>query len=355
MTYMRDNNETITGKTQGTAVLGSLRTEDGVGVVRMQDRYHTEIGNLWSALTEPERLASWFGDVQGDLRVGGEYHLLIPGAMEATGRVEVCEPPHRLVVQTRDSALEPGQPEATTTEAVLTQDGAHTVLVVEERGLPEQLLPAYGAGIQIHFENLATHLAGGNRGDDEQRWSELAPMYERLAINTGPRTFSEADRPALLATLAHQRASARAIVQGLSERHWHTSVVPSGWTPAGLVAHLGGAERHWTCDVILDNDPGHPFDDDTDEPYDPHAPFVIDWPSEKVLAYYGDQIHHTDQMLAATALDAAPRGWHGAADSEQLGTVREIVLHLIEETAAHCGHLEIARELLDGTTGIGLR
>lgn len=352
---MRDNNETSTGKTRGTAVLGSLRTEDGVGVVRMQDRYHTEIENLWSALTEPERLARWFGDVQGDLRVGGEYHLLIPGAMKATGRVEVCEPPHRLVVQTRDSDPGPGQPEATTTEAILTQDGDHTVLVVEERGLPEPLLPAYGAGIQIHFENLAAHLAGGNRGDDEQRWSELVPTYERLATNIGPRAFGEADRPALLATLEYQRASVRAIVQGLSEQHWHTSVVPSGWTPAGLIAHLGGAERHWTCDVILNNDPGHRFDDDTDEPYDPYAPFVIDWPSEKVLTYYRDQIQQTDQMLAVTALDAAPRGWHGAADSDQLGTVREIVLHLIEETAAHSGHLEIARELLDGTTRIGLR
>lgn len=352
---MGDNNETIAGRTLSTPVLGSLRTEDGAGVVRMEDRYHTGIENLWSALTEPERLARWFGDVQGDLRVGGDYHLTIPGAVTATGRVDVCEPLHRLVVHTRDSDPRPGQPEATTTEAVVTRDGDHTVLVVEERGLPEPLLPAYGAGIQIHFENLAAHLAGGDRGDDEQRWSELLPMYERLATAIGPRAFDEADRPALLAALEHQRASVRAIVQGLSERHWHTSVVPSGWTPAGLVGHLGGAERHWTCDVILNNDPGHPFDEDTDEPYDPYAPFVTDWPSDKVLTYYRDQTRQTDQMLAVTALDAAPRGRHGAPGSDQLGTVREVVLHLIEETAAHSGHLEIARELLDGTTRIGLR
>ena len=67
--------------------------------------------------------------------------------------------------------------------------------------------------------------------------------------------FDEADRPALLEALEYQRASVRSIVDGLSEEHWHTSVVPSGWTPAGLVAHLGGAERHWTCGVILDHDP----------------------------------------------------------------------------------------------------
>jgi hypothetical protein len=167
--------------------------------------------------------------------------------------------------------------------------------------------------------------------------------------------FDEVDRPALLAALDYQRASVRAIVDGLSEPDWHRSVVPSGWTPAGLVAHIGGAERHWTCGVILEHDPGHPFDEDSDEPYDPYAPFVVDWPSSKVLTYYQDQTRQTDEMLATTALGSAPRGRHGPADMEQPATVREIVLHLIEETAAHSGHLEIARELLDGQTRLGLR
>ena len=168
-------------------------------------------------------------------------------------------------------------------------------------------------------------------------------------------SFDEADRPALLAALEYQRASVRAVVAGLSEEAWHTSVVPSGWTPAGMVAHLGGAERHWTCGVILDDDPGHPFDEDDDDEYDPDAPFVIDWPSEKVLVYYRDQTRLTDDMLAVTALDSAPRGRHGTSDTDEPSSVREIVLHLIEETAAHSGHLEIARELLDGKTRLGLR
>lgn len=169
-------------------------------------------------------------------------------------------------------------------------------------------------------------------------------------------SFDEADRPALLAALAYQRASVRSIVDGMSESDWHTSVVPSGWTPAGMVAHLGGAERHWTCGVVLDHDPGHPFDDDVgDEPYDPDAPFVIDWPSSKILSYYRDQNRQTDEMLARTALDSALRGRHGTEPADEPATVREIVLHLIEETAAHSGHLEIARELLDGRTKQGLR
>jgi Protein of unknown function (DUF664) len=169
-------------------------------------------------------------------------------------------------------------------------------------------------------------------------------------------TFDEPDRRDLLAALEYQRASVRSIVDGLSEEHWHTSVVPSGWTPAGLVAHIGGAERHWRS-VVLDADPGHPFDEDFgDEPYDPYAPFVIDWPSSKVLIYYQDQCQQTDEMLTTTALGSAPRGRHGPPGTEQEHTtVRAIVLHLIEETASHSGHLEIGRELLDGKTRLGLR
>jgi hypothetical protein len=168
-------------------------------------------------------------------------------------------------------------------------------------------------------------------------------------------TFDEPDRRALLAALAYQRASVRSIVAGLSEEDWHTSVVPTGWTPAGMVAHLGGAERHWRF-VMLDHDPEHTFDEDFgDEPYDPLAPFVIDWPSEKVLTYYRDQNLLVDEMIAATSLDAAPAGHHGGPDDEQVSSLREVVLHLIEETAAHSGHLEIARELLDGGVRLGLR
>jgi uncharacterized protein DUF664 len=74
-----------------------------------------------------------------------------------------------------------------------------------------------------------------------------------------------------------------------------------------------------------------------------------------VLSYYLDQTQAVDAMLAETALDAPPQGRHGGPDTEQPATVREIVLHLIEETAAHSGHLEIARELLDGNTRLGLR
>ena len=50
-------------------ILGTLRRgPDGLGVVRVEDVYDTSPGDLWSALTEPARLARWVAVVSGDLR-----------------------------------------------------------------------------------------------------------------------------------------------------------------------------------------------------------------------------------------------------------------------------------------------
>jgi uncharacterized protein YndB with AHSA1/START domain len=166
-------------------ILGSLRSEDGKGVVRMEDRFDTDVDDLWSALTDPRRLARWYGEVEGDLRLGGEVHVRIPGEWEGTGRVDACEPPRRLLLTMRDANPQPGQPEETVTEATLAADGDQTILVVEERGLPLDLLAAYGVGVQIHVENLADHVAGRERRDTEARWGELLPAYQDLAADIG--------------------------------------------------------------------------------------------------------------------------------------------------------------------------
>jgi uncharacterized protein YndB with AHSA1/START domain len=166
----------------GTRILGSLRAADGKGIVRMEDRFDTEIHDVWSALTDPSRLARWYGEVGGDLRVGGHYHARVfASGWEGSGHVEACEPPRRLVV----TGAEPGGPDEQVTEVLLAADGKQTVVVWEERGMPVDLLAAYGAGVQIHVEDLGAHLAGGERGDARKRWEELQPAYADLAANVG--------------------------------------------------------------------------------------------------------------------------------------------------------------------------
>jgi len=51
----------------------------------------------------------------------------------------------------------------------------------------------------------------------------------------------------------------------------------------------------------------------------------------------------------------AARGRHGKPGRDEPPNVRWVVLHMIEETARHAGHLDIARELIDGQTGLGPR
>jgi uncharacterized protein YndB with AHSA1/START domain len=164
----------------GERILGSLRSADGKGVVRMEDRFDTDVDDLWSALTDPGRLAVWLGELEGDLRLGGEFraHFFASG-WEGTGRVEVCETPHRLVVLTKDAA-EAGEP-THAIEATLSADGDETVLIWEERGMPPDLLAAYGAGVQVHVEDLAAYLAGRGRCDAGARFEELLPAYQELA------------------------------------------------------------------------------------------------------------------------------------------------------------------------------
>ena len=169
--------------TAHSPLLGSLHSVDGEGVVRMQDRFETEIDDLWGALTEPDRLAQWYGEVEGELSQGGEFRVRIALSGERTGQVEVCEPPQRLLLTMRDPDSRPGQPEQTTNEARLSAEGAQTRLVWEARGLPVELLPAYGAGIQIHVEHLADYISGRELHVDDARWDELFSTYEALGVS----------------------------------------------------------------------------------------------------------------------------------------------------------------------------
>src|SRR4051794_30718774 len=84
----------VTGNTiGGVHILGSLGSAGGFGIVRIEDRFDTDIDDVWSALTEPERLARWYGEIEGELRLRGAFRArLHASGWEGTGRVEECEP-----------------------------------------------------------------------------------------------------------------------------------------------------------------------------------------------------------------------------------------------------------------------
>jgi uncharacterized protein YndB with AHSA1/START domain len=163
----------------GDRLLSRLQSADGIGVVRVEDRFDTNIEDLWSALTEPSQLAGWLGEIEGELRPGGTFRARLTSQWEGTGRIDTCEPPRRLRVVTKHVRQTDEHP----IEVTLTTDGDGTILVIEERGMPVEHLPDYGAGWQVQLEDLAAYLAGREQRDMEARWDELVPAYQALAAS----------------------------------------------------------------------------------------------------------------------------------------------------------------------------
>ncbi len=167
---------------QGPAIEATLHSLGGTGVVRLKSRYETDIDDLWSALTDPKRLARWYANVEGDLRLGGEFTATVHASgWDGRGRIDVCDPPRKLVVTMWEEEGDEG-----VVVAELVADGDHTILLIERSGMPLDRAWAYGAGWQAHLEDLSAHLAGQDRSespsDSWPRWEELASSYREMTV-----------------------------------------------------------------------------------------------------------------------------------------------------------------------------
>ncbi len=161
--------------------------------------------------------------------------------------------------------------------------------------------------------------------------------------------LSVGERASLRHYLSAQRDSVLAIVDGLGEDVMHRRVLPSGWTIAGMIEHLGDAERVWFETVVA----GVPAVGDAAA--DDGPGFSTTRAVPIVLSRYRARCVKSDLILDRVSFDDAPAGEIPADMTEDIQTVRDVVLHMIEETARHAGHLDVVRELVDGRTGLGPR
>jgi uncharacterized damage-inducible protein DinB len=130
-------------------------------------------------------------------------------------------------------------------------------------------------------------------------------------------------------------------VHGLTEAQVREPAAPSGWTIAGLVGHIHDSTWFWLRNVIA----GHPmtFDDDDQWDNDPALPMT------QLL-----QQLRTDTARGCTAVerlasDATPGWWPEEAwGGYRQETIRGVLVHLLYDNAAHTGHLDLAREQIDG-------
>ena len=173
-------------------------------------------------------------------------------------------------------------------------------------------------------------------------------------VDSGERPFPPVhagdERTLLTAMLEWYREGVRLKVAGLPQELATASPLHSGTTVAGLVKHLALVEDDWSRRIAerpeVEPWAGAPWDDDRDWEF--HS--AVDEPLVDTLALYDAACARTRRSTQALALD------HTVTDDRgKTFSLRFVLLHLIEETARHAGHLDIARELLDGHTGLGPR
>ncbi|HZU12254.1 MAG TPA: DinB family protein [Chloroflexota bacterium] len=153
------------------------------------------------------------------------------------------------------------------------------------------------------------------------------------------------EKQVLESFLNAQRGHVTGILDGLGEDALRRSVLPSGWIPLGLVQHLAlDVERFWFRAVIAGEQDVIDHLDDTENAWQVSG----DLTAGEIFDLYRDEIARANRIVESTPLDAAPAWWPDFFGTFRLNTVREIVLHVIEETACHAGHLDAARELIDG-------
>jgi len=166
----------------------------------------------------------------------------------------------------------------------------------------------------------------------------VTPMARSRPIERG------SERAMLESMLDFYRATVVNKVAGLTDAQAFTAVVPaSTLTPATVVKHLAGTERFWFSIDFADLDVTWPWPDD-----DRHGNFRIE-PGDALATIVADYVEECDNSRRAIAdadLEEAARG-------EGMDfTLRFAVLHMIEETARHCGHLDLLREATDGAVGV---
>lgn len=154
--------------------------------------------------------------------------------------------------------------------------------------------------------------------------------------------FKGSERELLTAFLDYHRQTVLWKIEGLSDADLRRTMTPSGLTLLGLVKHLAYVERSWFHEDFLGEEISSPW---TEE--DPDAEFRIEpgETTEEIIAFYKAETESAREIVAAFSLDDIARG------AKRQPSLRWIVIHLIEETARHNGHIDLIREAIDGETG----
>ncbi|WP_328400787.1 DinB family protein [Streptomyces sp. NBC_00390] len=159
--------------------------------------------------------------------------------------------------------------------------------------------------------------------------------------------FTADERTQLVGWLDMQRAIIHYKCEGLSDEDAHRALLPTSplMTMAGLVSHMRWVENSWFEVLFLGGPAEGPQFVEEPEDADMRVEGV---PLAQLLDDYEKQCAVSNEIIAAHSLDEVGRhpDYRSAAAS-----LRWMLIHMIEETARHAGHMDTIRELLDGEKG----
>ncbi|KUL37352.1 hypothetical protein ADL22_21825 [Streptomyces sp. NRRL F-4489] len=183
--------------------------------------------------------------------------------------------------------------------------------------------------------------------DIPERWSGASVYPDMWADpDHDPRNSDGPSPDGELATLqdylTNYRLTLRMKCEGLTaEQLARRSVPPSTLSLLGLVRHLAEVERDWR-NWIASGDPEPSLYGPDDGDFEGAAA-----DEELVRAAFADLAR--EQAATDAALAAFPD--LGARVCRDGGSVRELLVHRVEEYARHCGHADLLRERIDGRVG----
>jgi len=155
------------------------------------------------------------------------------------------------------------------------------------------------------------------------------------------------EKPSLLAALDRHRDVVEWKIEGLDEERLRRSMTSSGTNLLGLVKHLGGVELGWFCSTFGRETGPLPFDLDAEPSSDlraePHES------AREVLEFYQRARVAADKTIAE--LELVDVGTAFAFFDGATVSLRWAMIHVLEETIRHAGHMDILRELADGAIG----
>lgn len=140
-------------------------------------------------------------------------------------------------------------------------------------------------------------------------------------------------------------------LEGMSDAELRSTRLPSGWTPIQLLKHLVFMERRWLRWGFAAEQVSAPWGDNADADRD--GPWSVGPREslEELLAALHAGGESTRSIVAPADL-GQPAGLGGRfAGDRPAPTLNWILFHVLQEYARHAGHLDIARELADGSVG----